>query len=62
LDSNQLNTGTEVKGLTDLDSPLSTHGAEKSQAIGDLCPECGVAAVINEEGCRKCYSCGYSEC
>lgn len=31
-------------------------------AIGDLCPECGVAAVINEEGCRKCYSCGYSEC
>ncbi|HOW92341.1 MAG TPA: hypothetical protein PK883_08490 [Anaerolineaceae bacterium] len=30
--------------------------------IGDLCPECGVAAVINEEGCRKCYSCGFSEC
>ena len=30
--------------------------------IGDLCPECGEASVINEEGCRKCYSCGYSEC
>jgi len=30
--------------------------------IGDLCPECGQAALINEEGCRKCYSCGYSEC
>ncbi len=30
--------------------------------IGDLCPECGQASVINEEGCRKCYSCGYSEC
>jgi ribonucleoside-diphosphate reductase alpha chain len=30
--------------------------------IGDLCPECGVAAVVNEEGCRKCYACGYSEC
>ncbi len=30
--------------------------------IGDLCPECGEAAVINEEGCRKCYACGYSEC
>jgi len=29
---------------------------------GDLCPECGQASVINEEGCRKCYSCGYSEC
>ncbi|HBA91491.1 MAG TPA: ribonucleoside-diphosphate reductase, adenosylcobalamin-dependent, partial [Anaerolineaceae bacterium] len=30
--------------------------------FGDLCPECGEAAVINEEGCRKCYACGYSEC
>jgi len=30
--------------------------------IGDLCPECGQAAVVNEEGCKKCYACGYSEC
>jgi ribonucleoside-diphosphate reductase alpha chain len=30
--------------------------------IGDLCPECGHAAVVNEEGCRKCYACGFSEC
>ena len=29
--------------------------------IGDLCPECGEASLVNEEGCRKCYSCGYSE-
>jgi len=28
----------------------------------DLCPECGQASLVNEEGCRKCYSCGYSEC
>ncbi len=33
-----------------------------NQKIGDLCPECGEAAVVNEEGCRKCYACGYSEC
>ena len=33
-----------------------------SMQIGDLCPECGQAALINEEGCRKCYACGYSEC
>jgi ribonucleoside-diphosphate reductase alpha chain len=32
------------------------------QRVGDLCPECGQAAVINEEGCRKCYACGFSEC
>ncbi len=36
-------------------SPLSTF-------IGDLCPECGQPALVNEEGCKKCYSCGYSEC
>jgi ribonucleotide reductase alpha subunit/intein/homing endonuclease len=30
--------------------------------IGDLCPECGEATLINEEGCRKCYTCGFSEC
>ena len=30
--------------------------------IGDLCPECGAASMVNEEGCRKCYSCGFSEC
>jgi len=29
---------------------------------GDLCPECGHAALVNEEGCRRCHSCGYSEC
>jgi ribonucleoside-diphosphate reductase alpha chain len=35
---------------------------DKGHIVGDLCPDCGQAAVINEEGCRKCYSCGYSEC
>ncbi len=30
--------------------------------FGDLCPECGEASVVNEEGCRKCYGCGFSEC
>ncbi len=33
-----------------------------TQQIGDLCPECGQAALVNEEGCRKCYACGFSEC
>jgi ribonucleoside-diphosphate reductase alpha chain len=37
------------------------HG-QTMMKIGDLCPECGQAAVVNEEGCRKCYACAYSEC
>ena len=45
--------------------PISGTGKEPTQhtlKIGDLCPECGEAAVVNEEGCRKCYACGFSEC
>ncbi|MFH1184305.1 MAG: adenosylcobalamin-dependent ribonucleoside-diphosphate reductase [Chloroflexota bacterium] len=38
------------------------ESTEQPNRIGDLCPECGEAAVVNEEGCRKCYACGYSEC
>lgn len=40
------------------------HGESSARKvkIGDLCPECGEAAVVNEEGCRKCYACGFSEC
>jgi len=37
-----------------IDSPI--------HKIGELCPECGQATMINEEGCRKCYTCGHSEC
>jgi len=45
--------------------PVS-EGTEAEQLslfpAGDLCPECGHAALVSEEGCRRCYSCGYSEC
>ena len=63
------------EGLADdavADRPNAGHGIEAeaeaarlsvpNMKIGDLCPECGEAAVVNEEGCRKCYACGYSEC
>ncbi len=29
---------------------------------GNLCPQCGNNTLIYEEGCKKCYNCGYSEC
>jgi len=28
----------------------------------DMCPECGNSALVQEEGCAKCYLCGYSIC
>ena len=59
----------EAKDLEDWapsveDTAPSNGGLEvpKTLRIGDLCPECGEAAVVNEEGCRKCYACAFSEC
>jgi ribonucleoside-diphosphate reductase alpha chain len=34
----------------------------QAQPLGDICPDCGEATLLNIEGCRKCQSCGYSEC
>jgi ribonucleoside-diphosphate reductase alpha chain len=28
----------------------------------DICSSCGEATLVHEEGCKKCYGCGYSEC
>ncbi len=29
---------------------------------GNLCQQCGCNTMVYEEGCRKCYNCGHSEC
>ncbi|NDJ36007.1 MAG: adenosylcobalamin-dependent ribonucleoside-diphosphate reductase [Chloroflexi bacterium] len=56
-------TGRRDVGDETLDSPADQRArGQLMMQIGDLCPECGEAAVVNEEGCRKCYACGYSEC
>jgi len=39
--------------------PLKIGKVEK---VSDLCPECGRATLVFDEGCRKCSSCGFSEC
>ena len=28
----------------------------------EMCPSCGTISLIRVEGCRKCLTCGYSEC
>ncbi|NLE45018.1 MAG: adenosylcobalamin-dependent ribonucleoside-diphosphate reductase [Chloroflexi bacterium] len=47
-----------------VDVPGDDPGGEQLSLFptGDLCPECGHAALVNEEGCRRCYACGHSEC
>nr|BAL53207.1 ribonucleoside-diphosphate reductase alpha chain [uncultured Chloroflexota bacterium] len=55
--------GRNGKEATSLEmSPIEASALQPMLQIGDLCPECGEAALVNEEGCRKCYACGYSEC
>jgi ribonucleoside-diphosphate reductase alpha chain len=44
------------------DAILGIMARQSAPKMGDLCPECGEATMVNEEGCRKCYTCGYSEC
>ena len=39
----------------DLKQGTETH-------LFDICPECGSGSLAYEEGCRKCYACGHSEC
>ncbi|MFH2103759.1 MAG: adenosylcobalamin-dependent ribonucleoside-diphosphate reductase [Chloroflexota bacterium] len=52
---------TNGKGTRQETDP-SPSARQAALRKGDLCPECGEATMVNEEGCRKCYSCGYSEC
>jgi ribonucleoside-diphosphate reductase alpha chain len=28
----------------------------------DLCPSCGEATFVHEEGCMHCNACGFSQC
>ncbi len=42
--------------------PLSTEVASSATNLFDICPECGSGSLAYEEGCQKCYGCGYSAC
>lgn len=48
--------------------PLNGTGAsmvapmDSNTGLFDICPECGAGSLAYEEGCKKCYACGYSEC
>lgn len=40
-------------------SALASNGA---LSTADVCPSCANITLIRAEGCRKCLTCGYSEC
>ncbi|MYE26535.1 MAG: ribonucleoside-diphosphate reductase, adenosylcobalamin-dependent, partial [Chloroflexi bacterium] len=47
------NASADSEGGTTINSAIS--GA-------DMCPACGTITLIRAENCRKCLTCGYSEC
>ncbi len=42
--------------------PMQASEAMTTTGLYDFCPDCGGASLAYEEGCKKCYACGYSEC
>ena len=44
------------------DGPLERRRSDSRRSYKVKCPNCGVGHLVAEEGCEKCYSCGYSKC
>ncbi len=48
--------------LSQGDSLPPYEGGFKKENSLDLCPSCGLASLINIEGCKQCGNCGFSKC
>ena len=67
-----LNGEIKTNGMVKESAKLITESTQpsliQSQAVVsqstsfDICPSCGEVTLVHEEGCKKCYGCGYSEC
>lgn len=66
VENGEKKTEDEEKGAVVLQQLTLDPEAHAGEAAGtylsDICPECGAGSLAYEEGCRKCYSCGYAEC
>ena len=43
-------------------APRSDRYVDETAAALGACPACGASHLAFEEGCKKCYVCGFSEC
>lgn len=55
-------TAVEEVVANQLALPQTGASSSSSTSLFDICPECGSGSFAYEEGCKKCYGCGYSEC
>lgn len=49
-------------GAAALTSYADLDAHTEALVVGEICPDCQNATLMNEEGCRKCHTCGYAEC
>lgn len=54
--------GANGHGHSAMEVVQTADGAKVKISGADMCPECGMVTLVRSEGCKKCQSCGYSEC
>jgi len=52
----------DSSGNKDHTTAFAKSNLASNHIAGDICPDCGSAAFVFQEGCGKCQVCGYSEC
>lgn len=52
----------DPKLVSTMVQPPLMQEAVSSDKMFDICPDCGNMSLAHEEGCKKCYGCGYSAC
>jgi ribonucleoside-diphosphate reductase alpha chain len=60
----------EASHVTTSEDHINGHSEQAASLLsmshmsitGNLCPQCGCNTMVYEEGCKKCYNCGHSEC
>ncbi len=52
----------EKKGSIAEEELASLEDVEPRRLSLNLCPSCGIQALVHVEGCAKCVACGHSEC
>lgn len=58
-----LNVGSEKEKQQKVKTlkPTATNGQVAEGVLGNECPQCGGKLAV-EEGCKKCYGCGFAVC
>jgi ribonucleoside-diphosphate reductase alpha chain len=59
----KMQTSGELEPQVDPEPAVAAPRRKNRAArTADICPSCGAAAFIREEGCQHCTSCGHSRC